>query len=94
MGTWYRAGQAAGGGLGAGLLVDSLIGRMVGATTAVAAIALNGSCFRGKAATDHELGHDLMGRFSRLLLDRLQATQRQLLDVYGSTDRATSANQN
>ena len=32
---------------------------------------------------DHELGRELMGRFAACLVERLQATRLQLLDVYG-----------
>ena len=38
---------------------------------------------RGKCEEDHELGYQLMRRFAGGLLDRLQATRLQLLDVYG-----------
>ncbi len=56
------------------------------ALTAVDTVALHGECFRGKADEDHELGYELLTRFSRLLLDQLSATRRQLLDIYGETD--------
>ena len=46
-------------------------------------IALDGACLRGKAEQDHELGYQLMRRFAASLLDTLQATRLQLLDVYG-----------
>jgi CRP/FNR family transcriptional regulator, cyclic AMP receptor protein len=46
-------------------------------------IAFDGACLRGKADEDHELGYQLMRRFAAQLLDRLQATRFQLLDVYG-----------
>jgi len=38
---------------------------------------------RGKVEQDHELGYQLMKRFAANLIDRLQATRMQLLDVYG-----------
>ncbi len=60
----------------------------VHATTPMDVIVLDGACLRGKADDDHELGYQLMSRFSRLLLAMLQATRRQLLDVYGGTDVA------
>jgi CRP-like cAMP-binding protein len=53
------------------------------ATQPVAAIAFDGACLREKARADHELGYELMRRFAGVLLDRLQATRLQLLDVYG-----------
>ena len=47
------------------------------------AIALNGKCLREMAEEDHRLGYELVRRFSQVMLDRLQATSRQLLDIYG-----------
>ena len=52
------------------------------AMTKVSALALNGACLRGKAEADHELGYHLMKRFAQVMLDRLQATRLQMLDVY------------
>lgn len=49
----------------------------------VHAFALDGVCIRGKCEQDHELGFELMRRFSHVLVSRLQATRLQLLDVYG-----------
>jgi CRP/FNR family transcriptional regulator, cyclic AMP receptor protein len=46
-------------------------------------IAFDGACLRGKAETDHELGYCLMRGFAATLVERLQATRLQLLDVYG-----------
>ncbi len=48
-----------------------------------AAIVFDGACLRGKCDADHELGYQLMRRFASVLVDRLQATRLQLLDVYG-----------
>ena len=48
-----------------------------------AVIAFDGACLRGKCEADHELGYQLMRRFAAVLVDRLQATRLQLLDVYG-----------
>lgn len=59
----------------------------------VSAVALNGKCLRGKAEADHELGYQLMTRFAQVMLDRLQATRRQMLDVYtngGATDASSA----
>lgn len=55
-------------------------GRVVEHTSAV---VFDGACLRGKAETDHELGYELMKRFAAQMVDRLQATRVQLLDVYG-----------
>jgi len=49
----------------------------------VRAIALDGVCLRGKCDQDPRLGFDLMRRFARVAVSRLQATRLQLLDVYG-----------
>jgi CRP-like cAMP-binding protein len=53
------------------------------AVTDARTISLNGACLRRKAAEDHELGFELMSRFAELMLRRMQATRRQLLDIYG-----------
>jgi CRP-like cAMP-binding protein len=50
------------------------------------ALALDGSCLRGKCDDDSELGYHLMQRFARLFGEELEATRLQLLDVYGSGD--------
>jgi CRP/FNR family transcriptional regulator, cyclic AMP receptor protein len=46
-------------------------------------VAFDGACLQGKSDQDHELGYQLMKRFAANLVDRLQATRMQLLDVYG-----------
>lgn len=46
-------------------------------------IGFDGVCLRGKCEADHDLGYQLMRRFAENLVDRLQATRLQLLDVYG-----------
>jgi CRP/FNR family cyclic AMP-dependent transcriptional regulator len=46
------------------------------------AIALDGKCLRKKCEQDHELGYELLKRFSSLLEQRLQATRLRLLDLY------------
>jgi CRP-like cAMP-binding protein len=46
-------------------------------------IGFDAACLRGKIETDHELGYLLMRRFTANLVDRLQATRFQLIDVYG-----------
>jgi CRP-like cAMP-binding protein len=46
-------------------------------------VVFDGACLRGKCESDHELGYQLMRRFAAVLIDRLQATRLQLLDVYG-----------
>jgi CRP/FNR family cyclic AMP-dependent transcriptional regulator len=53
------------------------------ALTPTAAIEFDGACLRGKCEEDKELGYELMRRFAAIILDRLQSTRVQLLDVYG-----------
>jgi CRP-like cAMP-binding protein len=47
------------------------------------AIAFDGQCLRAKCDADHDLGYALMQRFARIMMQRLQATRLQLLDMYG-----------
>jgi CRP-like cAMP-binding protein len=47
------------------------------------ALAFDGKCLRNKCDADHDLGYELMKRFASIMLQRLQATRLQLLDVYG-----------
>ena len=49
----------------------------------VRATAFDGACLRGKCDADPALGYELMKRVARLVSGRLEATRRQLLDVYG-----------
>ena len=53
------------------------------AAEATTAVALDGVCLRGKCAEDPVLGFDLMQRFARVVIERLQHARLQLLDVYG-----------
>ena len=46
------------------------------------AIALDGKCLRTKSEKDHNLGYELLKRFSNIIVERLEATRLQLLDVY------------
>ena len=46
------------------------------------AIVLDGKCLRGKCEENHDLGYDLLKRFSQIVEQRLQSTRMQLLDVY------------
>jgi CRP/FNR family transcriptional regulator, cyclic AMP receptor protein len=48
------------------------------------AIAMDGSCLRQKCEADHDLGYEMMKRFMPVLIERLQATRMQILDVYGA----------
>ncbi|MBD1856995.1 MULTISPECIES: cyclic nucleotide-binding domain-containing protein [Leptolyngbya] len=51
------------------------------------AIALDGRCLRGKCESDPVLGYELMKRFSAIMLETLQATRLQLLDLYNVPSR-------
>ena len=47
------------------------------------AISLDGKCLRAKCEQDHDLGYELLKRFTHVIAKRLEATRLQLLDVYG-----------
>lgn len=47
-------------------------------------IALDGKCLRNKCENDHNLGYELLKRFSEIIVKRLEATRLQLLDIYGN----------
>jgi CRP-like cAMP-binding protein len=49
----------------------------------IRAIALDGKCIRNKCQENKVMGYELMKRFSEVIVQRLQSTQIQLLDVYG-----------
>ena len=49
----------------------------------VRAIGIDAACLRGKCEADHHLGYEMMKRFLPVFVKQLQATQLQILDVYG-----------
>lgn len=49
----------------------------------VRAVQFDGACLRRKCDDDPALCRDLLTRFSQVLVNRLQATRMQLMDVYG-----------
>jgi CRP/FNR family transcriptional regulator, cyclic AMP receptor protein len=53
------------------------------AITDCSVVAFDGTCVRGKCEADHELGYELMKRFAANLIERLQGTRMQLIDIYG-----------
>ena len=53
------------------------------AVTDVRAISLDGKCLRTKCENDHGFGYAMLKRLSQVMEKRLEATQRQLLDLYG-----------
>jgi CRP-like cAMP-binding protein len=46
------------------------------------ALVLDGKCLRTKCEQNHDLGYELLKRFSQVIAQRLEATRYQLLDVY------------
>jgi CRP/FNR family cyclic AMP-dependent transcriptional regulator len=54
----------------------------------VRAVQFDGACLRRKAEADPKLGYYLTNRFAQVLVARLQATQFQLIDVYGDAGAA------
>lgn len=55
------------------------------ATAFVRALTLDGKCLRGKCDQDAALAADLMRHFTAVVVQRLEATQMQLLDLYGDS---------
>jgi CRP-like cAMP-binding protein len=53
------------------------------ALTDTRTIRFDAAELREKKAEDPSLGYELMQRFAEVLVDRMQATRLQLLDVYG-----------
>ena len=51
----------------------------------IRAITLDGKCLREKCEQDHDLGYELMKKFSVLIAQRLEATRLQLMDIYGTS---------
>ena len=47
------------------------------------AIQFDGQCLRDKCDRDPVMGYALMQSFSRLMIQRVEATRLQLLDLYG-----------
>ncbi len=46
------------------------------------AIAIDGKCLRTKCEENHDLGYEILKRFSQIIELRLEATLLQLTDVY------------
>ena len=46
------------------------------------AIALDGICLREKGEADHDFGYELVKRVALIMMERLQATRLQALDIY------------
>ena len=54
------------------------------AAESVRATVFDGKCLRGKCEENHDLGYELAMRSAQIMMQRLQATRLQLLDVYGT----------
>jgi CRP-like cAMP-binding protein len=50
----------------------------------VRAIGIDAKCLREKCESDHDFGYTMMMRFVPVMVERLQATRLQALDVYGT----------
>ncbi|MCG6877432.1 MAG: cyclic nucleotide-binding domain-containing protein [Betaproteobacteria bacterium] len=50
----------------------------------VRAIAMDAACLRQKCEANHDFGYAMMMRFVPVLVQRLHATQLQILDVYSA----------
>ena len=50
----------------------------------VRAVSLDAVCLRRKLDDDHDLGYEVMQRLVPVLIERLQGTRLQMLDVYGA----------
>jgi CRP-like cAMP-binding protein len=58
------------------------------------AIFLYGTRLREQCEEDHELGYQLLKRIAQVLIQRLQATRKQLLDHLSPVEKAGSVNEN
>ena len=47
------------------------------------AVVIDGRCLRAKCEENHDLGYELLKRFSVMVGQRLDATRLQLIDIYG-----------
>jgi CRP-like cAMP-binding protein len=54
------------------------------AVTLTRATALDGKCLRAKCEANHDLGYELLKRFTQIMMQRLEAARMQLLDIYGT----------
>jgi CRP-like cAMP-binding protein len=50
------------------------------------AVALNGECLRTKCEEFHDLGYELLKRFSKVVAERLEAARLQLINIHGPLD--------
>ena len=52
------------------------------ATSVTRTLALDATCLRRKCESDSRFGYDLLKRFSAVMTQRLEASRRQLVDLY------------
>ena len=52
------------------------------AATELRVLTFDGACLRQKCDADTGFGYEFMKRFSRIMMERLQATRLQLIDLY------------
>lgn len=57
----------------------------------VHAVGFDGVCLREKCQSDPVLGYEFLKRFSKVAIDRMQATRLQLLDIYGRRSDDTAS---
>jgi CRP/FNR family transcriptional regulator, cyclic AMP receptor protein len=50
-------------------------------------VSLDGVCLRNKCEQNHDFGYEIMKRFAAIIIERLQATRLQLLDLYAPPQR-------
>lgn len=48
------------------------------------AFAFDGKCLRAKCEENHDLGYEILKRFTDIISERLDSTRLQLLDFYGA----------
>jgi len=53
----------------------------------VRVVSFDGKCLRAKCEQDAAMGYELMKRFARVFVRRLEAARLQLLDLYGTASR-------
>ncbi len=56
----------------------------VRALTTTRTVSFDAACLRGKCEQDPALGYDLLRLFATVIVERLQNTRIQLLDLYGT----------
>ena len=53
------------------------------ATELTRVVGMDAACLRNKCEDNHHIGYEMMKRFLPVLLQRLQSTRLQILDIYG-----------